>query len=243
MAQGEASVPVQYDYEVISSKPHDQGAFTQGLCFADGVLYEGTGLYGFSSLRRMKLTGEDLQIRLLPKHFFGEGITVFKDTIIQLTWKSKVGLVWDKKKLELIRLFSYPGEGWGITHDGRHLIMSDGSSMLFFLDPDRFELEKKILVTENDIPLTRLNELEYIHNEVWANIWQENRIVRIDPGTGKVTGWIDLEKLVAEAAPDGNDNVLNGIAYDADHERIYVTGKRWSRLFEIRIKDVLQPAR
>ncbi|MCK9296580.1 MAG: glutaminyl-peptide cyclotransferase [Desulfobulbaceae bacterium] len=228
------AVPV-YGYEIVASYDHDPQAFTQGFCFDQGRLYEGTGLYGHSTLRRMTIDGRDLEVRALPAHLFGEGVTVFGERIIQLTWQSRTGMVWDRESLRFIRSFPYATEGWGITHDGHSLIMSDGSATLAFLDPESFTRQKTIMVTEGGQPVTRLNELEYIKGEIWANIWKEGRIARINPANGQVTGWVDLRGLALQYAPGDEDSVLNGIAYDRDNDRIYVTGKRWSRILAIRV--------
>ena len=226
-----------YGYEVITVYDHDPKSFTQGLCFAEGMLYEGTGLYGFSTLRRKHLESDTVEARSLPKDLYGEGVTVYEDQVIQLTWKSGTGIVWAKKDLHFKRTFHYSTEGWGITHDNERLIMSDGSDTLYFLDPGSFEIKRRLTVTDRNTFVSRLNELEYINGEIWANIWKENRIARIDPASGKVTGWVDLSGLVALAEPEpGGDNVLNGIAYDSDRDRIFVTGKRWKKLFEIKVK-------
>ncbi|RJX35087.1 MAG: glutaminyl-peptide cyclotransferase [Desulfurivibrio sp.] len=228
------AVPVS-GYEVVASFAHDPQAFTQGLCFDQGLLYEGTGLYGQSTLRRMTIDGRDLEVRTLPAYLFGEGVTVFGDRVIQLTWHSRTGLVWDREKLQFAGSFPYATEGWGITHDGASLIMSDGSAILAFLDPETYARQRTVVVTEAGQQITRLNELEYIKGEIWANIWKEDRIARINPATGQVTGWVDLAGLAAQYAPADEDSVLNGIAYDRDKDRIYVTGKRWSRIFAIRV--------
>ena len=226
-----------YGVKVIASFAHDREAFTQGFLYEKGMLYEGTGQYGHSSLRRMTLDGGNFEIRKLPKIFFGEGVTVFENRVIQLTWKARVGLIWDKDSLVLIGTFTYPTEGWGLTHDGRFLIMSDGSANLTFLDPTTFQAQRRVSVTDAHGPVTRLNELEYIKGEIWANVWMDSRIARINPENGKVTGWIDLSELVATTAPDSVDSVLNGIAYDQDNDRIFVTGKRWPKIFEIEIVE------
>lgn len=225
-----------YTYKIINVYPHDPNAFTQGLVFDDGFLYEGTGLRGQSSLRKVDLeTGNVLQIYELPHQFFGEGITIYENTIIQITWQSRTGFVYDKDTFELLREFTYPTEGWGITHDGAKLIMSDGTSMLHFLDPDTFEEIGSINVHDTDGPVTRLNELEYINGEIYANVWQTDYIVRIHPDTGYVTGWITLEGLLSLKDHTQKVDVLNGIAYDAEHDRLFVTGKWWPHLFEIEI--------
>lgn len=236
--------PSIYGFEIIERYRHDPQSFTQGLVFDEEFLYEGTGKYGQSRLIAMFLDGSNVQVRSLAPHLFGEGITVFGDDIVQLTWKSRTGIVWDKKNLQVKRIFHYPTEGWGITHDGQWLIMSDGSATLFFLDPSTYTLHHRITVTDEKGPVRRLNELEYIKGEIWANIWQDDRIARIDPKSGKVTGWIDFARLVKMAAPPGPDNVLNGIAYDKENNRIFITGKQWSQLFEIRVilqKDLPHP--
>ncbi|MFH1218062.1 MAG: glutaminyl-peptide cyclotransferase [Pseudomonadota bacterium] len=231
----EKFVPSFSGYEVVAVYAHDPSFFTQGLAFADGMLYEGTGQYGHSLLCRRFIDGTIETIRLLPPHFFGEGVTVFQDQIIQLTWKSGRGFVWDKKNMQLRRFFSYFTEGWGITNDGKSLIMSDGSSILTYLSPETFAVEKKLRVTDGDRDIVRLNELEYVMDEIWANIWKEKRIARIHPESGRVIGWIDLTKLAESAAPPGGDSVLNGIAYDSQGGRVFVTGKYWDKMFEIRI--------
>lgn len=228
-------VPV-YTYRVVNSYPHDRSAFTEGLVIENGILYEGTGLRGRSTLRRVDLeTGNILQTRELPAQFFGEGVTVYGDRVIQLTWQSNVGLVYDKNSFEPLREFNYATEGWGITHDGKRLIMSDGTSTLYFLDPDTFAEIGRIEVSDRGRPITRINELEFVQGEIYANIWQTDRIARIAPQTGQVTGWIDLEGLLSPEAYPGPVDVLNGIAYDAGNDRLLVTGKFWPRLFEIEL--------
>ena len=228
-------IPV-YTYKVINTYPHDRSAFTEGLVFEDGVLYEGTGLHGHSTLRRVKLeTGEILQICELPPQFFGEGVTIYENKLIQLTWKSHIGFVYDKYSFKLLQEFNYPDEGWGITHDGKNLIMSDGTSTLHFLDPETFEEIGQIEVSANNIPVTRINELEYIQGEIYANIWQTERIARIDPLTGQVVGWIDLKGILNPEDDSETVDVLNGIAYDAKNDRLFVTGKFWPKLFEIEL--------
>jgi len=228
-------IPV-YTYKVVNTYPHDQSAFTEGLVFEDGVLYEGTGLHGYSTLRRVKLeTGEILQICELPPQLFGEGVTICGNKIIQLTWQSHIGFVYDKYSFKLLKKFNYPDEGWGITYDGKHLIMSDGTETLHFLDPETFEEIGQIEVYANDIPVTRINELEYIQGEIYANIWQTERIARIDPLTGQVIGWIDLKGILNPEDHSETVDVLNGIAYDAKNSRLFVTGKFWPKLFEIEL--------
>ena len=228
------TTPVLYTYDIINEYPHDPDAFTQGLIFENGVLYESTGLYGHSTLRCVELeTGEILRRYALPSQFFGEGITIVDDRIIQLTWRSNRGFVYDKRSFDLLQEFDYPTEGWGITYDGNRLIMSDGTATLHFLDPETFEKVGQVEV-HDAAPVTQLNELEYIHGEVYANIWQEDKIAIIDIQTGQVTGWIDLSGLQDSENRD-TDNVLNGIAYDVEEDRLFVTGKRWPQLFEIKL--------
>jgi glutamine cyclotransferase len=227
------AIPV-YTYQVINVYPHDRTAFTQGLVFENGFLYEGTGIPGLSTLRRVDLeTGNVLQVIDLDPLYFGEGITIFGDRIIQLTWLHNIGFVYDKYTFELLREFSYPTEGWGITHDGQNLIMSDGTSALHVLDPVTFAEVGLIDVYDASGPVAYLNELEFIKGEIYANVWLTNRIARIDPVTGQVVGWIDLTGLLDTADPVYPADVLNGIAYDASYDRLFVTGKFWPALFEI----------
>jgi glutamine cyclotransferase len=199
------------------------------------VLYEGTGLNGRSSIRKVKLeTGEVLQKRDVPAQHFGEGITVWKTDLIELTWQSQVALVYDRDTFQQHRTFNYSGEGWGLTHDGVNLIMSDGTDYLRFLDPATFEVRRRTRVMVGDAPLRNLNELEYVKGEVLANIWTTDYIARIAPATGRVLGYIDLRGLLT-ASERPSDGVLNGIAYDAQRDRLFVTGKLWPKLFEIRV--------
>lgn len=228
-------IPI-YTYKVINVYPHDRNAFTQGLIFEDGVFIEGTGLYGRSSLRRVSInTGEVLKYHELPPHLFGEGITIYDNKIIQLTWRSNVGFVYDKNSFELLREFNYPTEGWGVTYDGKHLIMSDGSANLYFLHPETFEEQNRIQVHGNNGAVKRLNELEYVDGEIYANVFQTNRIARINPKTGNVVGWIDLTGILGIEDRRGPVDVLNGIAHDAENNRLFVTGKLWPKLFEIEL--------
>ena len=251
------AIPV-YTYKIVNTYPHDPEAFTQGLVFEDGVLYESTGPHnpdayglqlafddwvrtkslqrtGGSSLRKVEVeTGAVLQIQELPAEFFGEGIAIFGDRIVQLTWKSRVGFVYNKETFDLQREFSYSTEGWGITHDGARLLMSDGTSTLYIRDPETFEETGRIEVKANDRPVSNLNELEYINGEIYANVWKTDRIARISPETGHVTGWIELEGLLTPQERR-QTHVLNGIAYDAEKDRLFVTGKWWPKLFEIEL--------
>ncbi|MCA9950187.1 MAG: glutaminyl-peptide cyclotransferase [Anaerolineales bacterium] len=222
-----------YGYEVVNTYPHDVQAFTQGLVYTDATLFEGTGLHGKSSLRRVELTtGAVLQQHDLDAQYFGEGITSFNDQLIQLTWQEQTGFVYDQATFDQLDTFSYPTEGWGLTHDGTHLIMSDGSDNLYFLDPETFAEVGRISVQDQGVPIVDLNELEYINGEIFANVWYTNRIARINPQTGLVKSWVDLTGLLTpEEAEDAN--VLNGIAYDVTNDRLFVTGKLWPKLFEI----------
>jgi glutamine cyclotransferase len=233
--QSPSDVPI-YFYRIVKTYPHDRTAFTQGLTYENGYLYEGTGLEGRSTLRKVELeTGRVLKIRNLNRRFFGEGITIFGNRIIQLTYRSQVGFVYDKRSFRLLKTFSYPGEGWGITHDGKRLVMSDGTSKLRFLDPENFRVMKSVVVHDHRGEITRLNELEFVRGEIFANIWQEDRIARIDPETGRITGWIELQGLLKPHDLVGEIDVLNGTAYDPVNHRLFVTGKRWPKLFEIEL--------
>jgi glutamine cyclotransferase len=226
-----------WTYEVVNTFDHDRKAFTQGLAFEDGILYEGTGLLGRSELRKVELeTGNVLQTRELPAELFGEGVTIYGDNIIQLTWQSNVGFVYNKDTFELLQKFNYPTEGWGLTHDGKHLIMSDGTPMLYFLDPDTFEQVHRMMVFEQDEPVWGLNELEYVEGQIYVNILPGERIARIAPDTdtGQVIGWIDLTGLLTAQDRSEEVDVLNGIAYNPTNNHLFVTGKFWPKLFEIK---------
>jgi len=228
------SAALHYTYNVVNAYPHDRTAFTQGLVFENGLLYESTGLYGNSSLRLVELeTGKVLQLRTLPTQFFGEGIAVIDGKIVQLTWRSHKGFVYDKATFDLLQEFEYPTEGWGITYDGNRLIMSDGTSNLYFLDPVTLNKTGHVQVHDTE-PVTNLNELEYIKGEVYANIWLKEKIAVINPQTGQVKAWIDLKGIQNMENIDPN-SVLNGIAYDTDGDRLFVTGKMWPQVFEIRL--------
>jgi glutamine cyclotransferase len=247
----------------VDTYPHDPAAFTQGLVYQDGWLYEGTGLRGESSLRRVDLVSGDVQQFIeLPDQYFGEGITIYGDKIYQLTWQSNVGFVYDLETFERIGEFTYPTEGWGLTHDGEHLIMSDGTALLYYLSPDTLEIVDQVEVTVDGEtalrasipgfcfpfgertrvyvePAIGFNELEYIEGEIWANVWASDCIARIDPQSGHLTSWIDLTHLLAQTDVTRPVDVLNGIAYDAHQDRLFVTGKLWPNLFQI---EITQPS-
>jgi glutamine cyclotransferase len=226
-----------YTYDVINVWPHDRSAFTQGLVFLDGVMLESTGLNGQSSLRKVDLeTGNVLKRVEVPSQYFGEGLAALNGKLFQLTWQNQKGFVYDLESFQLEKEFSYQGEGWGLTTDGHWLIMSDGTDQIRFLDPSTFEEKRKIIVLGHGRPVIRLNELEYIKGEIYANVWGTDYVVRIDPVTGKVVGLIDFTGLLAAQDRDENTDVLNGIAYDATGDRLFVTGKRWPKLFEVRLK-------
>lgn len=230
----QAATPV-YGYRVVHVYPHDTSAYTEGLFFKDGYLYESTGEAGESTVRKVELeSGKVVQRHDLAPHFFGEGIVDWGSRIMQLTWKDQVGFVYDLASFKQQRTFNYPGEGWALTRDDKHLYMSDGSAVLRVLDPDTLATVGSLLVTDGDKPVINLNELEWVKGEIYANVWMTNRIARIDPATGHVKAWIDLEGLLdVGKLPDPYNDVLNGIAYDAQHDRLFVTGKRWPKLFEI----------
>ena len=223
-------------YRIVNIYPHDPDAYTQGLIFRDGFLYESTGLNGKSTLRKVRLeTGEAVQQHRLDRVYFGEGLTEWKGELIQLTWRSQVVFVYDLASLAPRRTLAYPGEGWGLTHDGKALILSDGSAQLRFLDPATLHELERVTVVDGKVPVKELNELEYVGGEVLANVWHTNRIARIAPQTGRVTGWIDLRGLLSPVYRLDPEAVLNGIAYDAARKRLFVTGKLWPKLFEIQI--------
>ena len=231
--------PPLYTYAVVAEYPHDPTAWTQGLVYTNSVLYEGTGLRGRSSLRKTELeSGNVYQIVPLPDEFFGEGITVFDDKVYQLTWKAGQGFIYNADDFSELASFQYPTEGWGLTHDGEQLIMSDGTANLYMRDPETLEETGRVLVRDSNGPVVRLNELEYVNGEVLANVWQTDRVARIDLESGIVTGWIDLTGLLAAEDRSGPVDVLNGIAYDAENDRLFVTGKLWPKLFEIELISV-----
>lgn len=226
-----------WGYRVVAAYPHDPNAYTQGLVFVDGVLYEGTGQEGESSLRRVDLyTGTVLQIHRLDYDQFGEGTVVMGDRIYQITWKDEVAFVYDRETFEVLQTFVYDGQGWGLTTDGERLIMSDGSSRIVFRDPATFEVTGSIDVQDAGLPVSNLNELEYVDGEIWANVYTTDWIVRIDPATGDVTGWIDMSGLRRTDDPRWETaEVLNGIAWDPDTGRLFVTGKYWPEMFQIEL--------
>ena len=227
-----------YGYDVVNSYPHDREAFTQGLIFRDGFLFESTGLNGRSTVRKVRLeSGEVLQRRTVDQQYFAEGLTDWGDRLLQLTWQSNIGLVYDLASFTLTSTFAYRGEGWGITHDSRRLIMSDGTPSLRFLDPVTFRETGRITVRDGAASVDELNELEFVKDRIFANVWQTDRIAMIDPESGAVTGWLDLKGLLTGRDASGA-NVLNGIAYDSVRDRLFVTGKLWPRLFEIRLRRV-----
>lgn len=236
LSAGSGNRPAVYGYKVIQTFPHDPEAFTQGLIFYEGYLYESTGLHGKSSLRKVHLeTGQAVKTIPLPERYFGEGLTRWKDTLVQLTWQSRVGFVYGLSTLGLMKKMPYPFEGWGLTEDGQSLIASDGTSQLYFLDPVLLKERRRIVVRDQGLPVARLNELEFINGEIFANIFLTDRIARISPDTGDVTGWIDLTGLLPSSDRRPNTDVLNGIAYDRQRDRLLVTGKNWPKLFHIRL--------
>jgi glutamine cyclotransferase len=211
-------------------------AFTQGLVWENGLLYEGTGLVGQSSLRKVALeTGAVLQIHLIDPSYFGEGIALYDEQIFQLTWQDQIAIVYDKETFEQLDTYHYPTEGWGLTFDGTHLVMSDGTATLYFRDPETFAVVDQVQVHDENGPVVRLNELEYIQGLIYANVWQTDRVAIIDPATGQVVAWIDLAGLLKPEDLIQPVDVLNGIAYDAANDRLFVTGKWWPKLFEIKV--------
>ncbi len=228
-------IPV-YRYEVVHVSPHDRDAFTQGLIIQEGKLIESTGEVGESSLRRVEIdNGNVIQKVDVPEPYFAEGITLLKGKIYQLTWQHQLGFVYDASTFQQIGKFNYQGEGWGLANDGTSLILSDGTNQIRFLDPDNFQVKRTIAVVSGRTPVNELNELEYVQGEIYANIWHDNRIARINPQSGAVTGWIDLRGLLAPGEVSDQEAVLNGIAYDEASGRLFVTGKLWPKLFEIRL--------
>ncbi|HZQ48103.1 MAG TPA: glutaminyl-peptide cyclotransferase [Verrucomicrobiae bacterium] len=233
-----ASAPTPiYSYEVINTFPHDRGAFTQGLVYLDGILLESTGLNGQSSLRKVELkTGKVLKQVDVPAEYFAEGLALLNGKLFQLTWQNQKAFVYDLETFKLEKEFAYTGEGWGLTTDGQSLIMSDGTPQIRFLDPLSFQVRRTVNVQDHGHPIGNLNELEYIKGEIFANVWTTLYVVRIDPATGAVLGAIDFHGLLAPEDRRANTDVLNGIAYDPDGDRLFVTGKCWPKLFEVRLK-------
>jgi glutamine cyclotransferase len=229
------STLIHYTYTIVNTYPHDTSAYTEGLFYSDGFLYESTGIYGNSSLRREDLTtGNVVQEYILPAQYFGEGIAIVNNTIIQLTWQSNIGFIYNKTTFALLGNFTYPTQGWGLTYDGKNLIMSDGTDHLYFLNPATFQQTGQIQVHDGNTPVVNINSLDYINGEVYANIWLTNTIAIINPDTGQVKAWINLTGL-----PDENNSnpnaVLNGIAYDQQNNRLFVTGKDWPNLYQIKL--------
>jgi glutamine cyclotransferase len=234
-----AATAPEYGYRVVKVYPHDQSAFTQGLEFRAGALYESTGQYGQSKVRKVKLeTGEVLQQISVSPNYFGEGITILNNKIVHLTWQSQVGFVYDQASLKTLRKFTYPGEGWGLANDGSRLYMSDGTTQIRVWDPVSFEEQHRLTVHDGARRVPSLNELEFVRGEILANVWMTDTIARISPKDGRVVGWINLGGLLTKAEQDQvmvAGGVMNGIAYDAQGDRLFVTGKLWPKLFEIKI--------
>lgn len=239
-----AQVAPVYSYRIVASYPHDPKAFTQGLQYLNGNLYEGTGLNGFSSVRRVDLaTGRVLKTQAVSGLYFGEGITVLGSKLYELTWQSGVAFVYDAATFAQTGTFHYRGEGWGLTSDGKRLILSDGTPALRFIDPATFNETGHITVMDGQRAIPRLNEIEFIEGEIWANVWETDLIARIDARTGKVNSWIDMSGLLKASERTPETDVLNGIAYDPQRKRIFVTGKKWPKLFEIQVSPAPNPAR
>jgi glutaminyl-peptide cyclotransferase len=237
-----ASQTPEYGYHVVHVYPHDRNAFTQGLEFRAGFLYEGTGLNGQSKVRKVKLeTGEVLQEVSLDPQYFGEGITVFNQRIFELTWRSEVGFVYDQNSFHRLRSFNYSGEGWGLANDGSEIYMSDGTTQIRIWDPVTLQEKRRITVRDGAKPITALNELECVRSEIYANVWQTDRIVRISPKDGRVLGWVNLAGILSAADRTETTDVLNGIAYDVLGDRLFVTGKKWPKLFEIKLVPKAAP--
>lgn len=230
------SGPKDYGYRVVHVYPHDPTAFTQGLEYRDGYLYEGTGLNGQSTVRKEKLeSGRVIEEVRVPPEYFGEGITVINKHVLELTWKAQIGFVYDRATFGRLGTFRYTGEGWGMTNDGHTVYMSDGSPQIRCLDPVTLNEIRRISVHDGDTPVTELNELEWVHGEIFANVWHSWRIARISPDTGAVVGWIDCTGIIPADELTNPEAVLNGIAYDAAHDRLFVTGKLWPKLFQIQL--------
>ncbi|HEX5229317.1 MAG TPA: glutaminyl-peptide cyclotransferase [Bryobacteraceae bacterium] len=232
----------EYRFQVVHVYPHDPNAFTEGLEYRAGFLYESTGLKGRSWLRKEKLeTGQVLQQIDLASQYFGEGITILNQQIFQLTWQTETGFVYDQASFRMKRTFNYPGEGWALTNDGQNIYMDDGTAQIRVWDPYTLQEKRRITVKDQGQPVTNLNELEWVRGEIYANIWQTDRIARISPMDGRVLGWIDCTGLLSPADQTGGDGaVLNGIAYDSFGDRLFVTGKLWPKLFEIKLVKRVQ---
>ena len=234
-AQGEMRVPI-LGHSVVRIYPHDPEAFTQGLVYLDGFLYESTGLPGRSTIRKVKLeTGEVIQRHRLARQYFGEGLTHWESQLVQLTWQTNIGFVYDRATFKVRDTFTYTGEGWGLTQDGRRLVMSDGTAALRFLDPQTLEETGRLTVREGQRPVNYLNELEFVRGKLYANVWQTNRLAIIDPASGQLTAWVDLGGLLTPRDRENPVDVLNGIAYDSRGDRLFVTGKLWPKLFQIKV--------
>lgn len=241
-AQSDKSATPVYGYRVVNRYPHDPNAFTQGLLFHGGTFYESTGLYGESSVRQVEVeTGKVIHMTVAPPRVFGEGLALGGERLVQLTWQNHVAFVFDKSSFALQGQFAVKTEGWGLTFDGKEFILSDGSDKLYFLDAQRFELQRTVAVRDHERAIDMLNELEFVDGEIFANVWHSDRIARIHPATGAVTGWIDLTGLRGAKEQQDQEAVLNGIAYDPASKRLFVTGKRWATLYEIQI--VATPAK
>lgn len=234
--QASANAPPEYTFVLVHVFPHDTGAYTQGFAYRDGFLYEGTGRNGHSSLRKVRLeTGEVIQQVDLGPEFFGEGITLVKDKVLQLTWKSRTGFMYDLNSFHLLRKFSYPGEGWGLATNGREIFMSDGTSEIRVLDTETLQEKRRLKVRDGLTRVDQLNELEFVEGQIFANVWHSNRIARISPQTGDVVGWIDLTGILSPVYRLDSEAVLNGIAYDPIQKRLFVTGKLWPSVYEVRL--------
>jgi glutaminyl-peptide cyclotransferase len=233
----------EYTYTVVHTYPHDGSAFTEGLFYRDGLLYEGTGLPGRSAVRKVRLeTGQVVQQHKIPEQYFGEGIVSWKNRLFELTYTTQVGFIYNLKTFALQGTFHYPGEGWSMTEDGKHIVMDDGTPIIRFWDPETLKQIRRITVTADGKPVQNLNELEWVKGKLYANIWHADRIAIIDINTGKVISWINLAGLLPRGdvlpEPAGAEQVLNGIAYDAKRDRLFVTGKYWPKLFEIRLRPI-----
>lgn len=237
-SSGPPARAVPYVAEIVKEYPHDEAAWTQGLVIADGDFFESTGMEGKSTLRRFELeTGKVLQTVPVDARLFGEGLTALGDRLYFVTWKTGEGFVYDRKTLKVVKTFRYSGEGWGLTTDGKQLILSDGTDNLRFIDPSTLRVTRRIKATLQGRPVQKLNELEYVDGEIWANVWYESYIIRLDPKTGRSTGWIDLTDVIQKSGRTDDDAVANGIAWDEKNQRLFVTGKHWPKLFEIRVRE------